>query len=170
MQEKMRDDELGPSTQKRPRDTGYGADDDDSDARLHPNLKKSRCYKIVSDEEEEPSMPEDDKTKDPDYNPFFKNFDDLFRDPKRRQEEAAKNPEMTKEENIGSNAKEKPPEPIRQPFEDTHRDDGYVEDGWYEPKGSDSVYGTTTQKRRYNTSSSNRRRSERRRWRTKSST
>ena len=36
---------------------------------------------------------------------------------------------MTKEESIGSNAEEKPPEPIRQPFKDIHGDDGFVEDG-----------------------------------------
>lgn len=38
----MRDDELGPPNQKRPRESDYEADDEDSDARLHPNVKKSK--------------------------------------------------------------------------------------------------------------------------------
>ena len=58
--EKMRDDEPGPSNQKRSREPDYNEDDEDSDARSHPNLKKPRRYVIVSDEEEEPSEPEDD--------------------------------------------------------------------------------------------------------------
>ena len=137
--EKMRDDEPGPSNRKRPREPDYDADDEDSDARSHPNLKKPRRYVIVSDEEEEPDTPKDDKTRDPDYNPFFKDDNDLFRDPRKKREEAARSPEMIKEESIGSNAEEKPPEPIRQPFKDIHGDDGYVEDDWYEPRGPDSL-------------------------------
>ena len=74
----MRDDELGPSNRKCPREPDYDANDEDSEARSHPNLKKARRYIIVSDEEEEPDTPEDDKTKDPDYNPFFKDDNDLF--------------------------------------------------------------------------------------------
>ena len=142
--EMMRDDEPGPSNRKRPRESDYEADDDnddddDSDARSHPNVKKTRRYEIVSDEEEEPGTPEDDKTKDPDYNPFFKNYEDMFRDPRKKRKEAAENPKMTKEESIGSNAEEKPPEPIGQPFKDIHGDDGFVEDDWYEPRGPDSL-------------------------------
>ena len=136
---KMRDDEPGPSNRKRPREPDYDADDEDSDARSHPNLKKTRRYVIVSDEEEEPDTPEDDKTKDPDYNPFFKDDDDLFQGPRGKREEAAENPEMTKEESVGSNAEEKPPKPIRQPFKDIHGDDGFVEDDWYEPRGPESL-------------------------------
>ena len=136
---KMRDEEPGPSNRKRPREPDYDADDEDSDARSHPNLKKARRYIVVSDEEEEPDTPKDDKTRDPDYNPFFKDDGDLFRDPRRRREETAENPEMTKEESVGSNAEEKPPEPIRQPFKDIHGDDGFVEDDWYEPRGPESL-------------------------------
>ena len=84
MQEKMRDDEPGPSNRKRQREPDYDGDDKDSDARSHPNLKKTRRYVIVSDEGEEPDTPGDDKTRDPDYNPFFKNDDDLFRYPKKK--------------------------------------------------------------------------------------
>ena len=72
MPEMMRDDESGPSNQKRPRESDYEADDEDSDARLHPNLKRPKRYIIMSDEEEEePGKPEDDKNQYPDYNPFF---------------------------------------------------------------------------------------------------
>ena len=46
---------------------------------------------------------------------------------------------MTKEESIGSNAKEKPPEAIRQPFKNVNEDECYVEDDWYQPRGSDSL-------------------------------
>ena len=137
--EEMRDDELGPSNRKRPREPDYNADDEDSDARSHPGLKKARHYVIVSDEEEEPDTPEDDKTRDPDYNPFFKDDDDLFRGSRRKREEAVENQEMIKEESVGSNAEEKPPEPIKQPFKDIHGDNGFVEDDWYEPRGPDSL-------------------------------
>ena len=109
----MRDEEPGLSNRKRPREPDYDADDEDSDARSHPDLRKARRYVIVSDEEEEPDTPEDDKTRDPDYNPFFKDDNDLFRDPRRKWEEAVENQEMTKEKSVGSNAEEKPPEPIR---------------------------------------------------------
>ena len=131
--EMMRNDEPGPSNRKRPRESDYEADDDnddddDSDARSYPNVKKTRRYEIVSDEEEELGTPEDDKTKDLDYNPFFKNYEDMFWDPRKKREEAARSPEMTKEESIGSNAEEKLLEPIRQPFKDIHGGDGYVED------------------------------------------
>ena len=134
--EKMRDDEPGPSNRKRPMEPNYDADDEDSNARSHPNLKKARRYVIVSDEEEELDTLEDDKNRDPDYNPFFKDDNDLFRDPRRKREEAAENQEMIKEESVGSNAEEKPPEPIRQPFKGIHGDDGFVEDDWYEPRGT----------------------------------
>ena len=64
--EKIRDYEPGISNPKRPREPNYDADDEDSDARSHPNLKKPRSYVIVSDEEEEPGEPEDDKRQDQD--------------------------------------------------------------------------------------------------------
>ena len=67
----MGDDEPGPSNPKWPRELCYQADDDNSNARLHPNLKKPKRYIIVLDEEEERGEPEDDKNWDPDYNPFF---------------------------------------------------------------------------------------------------
>ena len=50
MQEKMRDDEPGPSNQKCPRESDYEVDDEDSDARSHPNLKKPKQYVIISEE------------------------------------------------------------------------------------------------------------------------
>ena len=133
---KMRDDEPGPSNRKRPREPDYDADDEDSDARSHPNLKKARRYVIVSDEEEEPDTPKDDKTKDPDYNPFFKDDDDLFRDPRRKQKEAARDPRVKEEESIGSNAEDKP---LKAPFKEVNEDDGFVEEDWYEPRGPESL-------------------------------
>ena len=137
MQEKMRDDEPGPSNRKRPREPDYDADDEDSDARSHPNLKKSKRYAIVSDEEEEPDTPEDDKNQDPDYNPFFKNYDDLIRDRRKRiRKEAARDPRVKEEESIGSNAED---EPLQAPFKEVNEDDGFVEDDWYEPRGPDSL-------------------------------
>ena len=61
MMEKIRDDELGLSNRKRPRESDYKADDKDTHARSHPNLKKPRRSIIMSDEEEEePVEPEDD--------------------------------------------------------------------------------------------------------------
>ena len=133
----MRDDELGPSNWKRPREPDYDADDEDSDARSHPNLKKSKQYVIVSDEEEEPDTPEDDKARDPDYNPFFDNYDDLIRDPRKRtRKEAARDPRVKEEESVGSNAEN---EPLKAPFKEVNEDDGFVEDDWYEPRGPDSL-------------------------------
>ena len=134
--EMMRDDEPGPSNRKRPREPDYDADDEDSDARSHPNLKKARRYVIVSDEEEEPDTPEDDKTRDPDYNPFFKDDEELFRYPKRKQEEVARDPRVKKEESIGSNEEN---EPLKAPFKEVNEDDGFVEDDWYKPRGPDSL-------------------------------
>ena len=67
----MGDDKLGLSNQKRPREPDYDADDEDRDARLHPDIKKPRRYVIVLDEEEQLGKPEDDQQWDLDYNPFF---------------------------------------------------------------------------------------------------
>ena len=125
MQEKMRDDEPRALNRKRQWNNGYEADDEDSDVRPHPNLKKTRRYVIILDEEEEPGTPEDDKTRDPDYNPFFKDDDDLFRYPKKKQEEAAKDPRVRKEESTGSNDEDKP---LKAPFKEVNEDDGFVED------------------------------------------
>ena len=66
----------------------------------------------MSDEEEEPSEPEDDRNQDPVYNPFV-NEEALPRDPRKKREEAMRGPKMTKEESVGSNNEEKPPKPIR---------------------------------------------------------
>ena len=41
-EEEMRDEEPGPSSWKRPRESDYEVDNDDSDARSHPNLKKPK--------------------------------------------------------------------------------------------------------------------------------
>ena len=43
----IRDDKLGRSNRKRSREPDYDADDKDSDARSHPNLKKSKRYVAV---------------------------------------------------------------------------------------------------------------------------
>ena len=136
MQEKMRDDEPGPSNRKRQRNNGYEADDEDSDARLHLNLKKTRRYVTVSDEEEEPGTLKHDKTRDPDYNPFFKDDDDLFRYPKKKQEEAARDLRVKKEESAGSNDEEKP---LKGPFQEVNEDEFFVEEDWYDPRGPDSL-------------------------------
>ena len=136
MQEKMRDDEPWPSNRKRPREPDYDANDEDSDARSHPNLKRSKRYVIVSDEEEELDTPEDDKNRDPDYNPFFKNYDDLIQDLRRKQEEAARDPRVKKEESTRSNDEEKP---LKAPFKEVNEDEFFVEDDWYEPRGLDSL-------------------------------
>ena len=136
--EMMRDEEPGPSNRKRPREPDYEADDEDSDARSHPKVKEPKHHAIVSDEEEEPSEPEDDRDQDPDYNPFV-NEEALPQDPRRKREEAARSPKMTKEESIGSNTEEKPPKPVRQPFKNIDEDEWYVEDDWYEPRGPDSL-------------------------------
>ena len=105
--EKMRDDEPGPSNRKRPREPDYDADDEDGDTRLHPNLKRPRRYVIVSDEEEELNEPEDNRQRDPDYNPFFD--EPLFGDLKRRTgKEVTRDPRVRKEESTGSNSEEKP--------------------------------------------------------------
>ena len=69
--EMMRDDEPGPSNQKHPRKSNYKVDNEDSDGRSHPNIKRPKRYVIVSDEEEEPSEPEDARDGDLDYNPFL---------------------------------------------------------------------------------------------------
>lgn len=65
----MRDNEPGPLKQKRLREVGHEADDEESDARSYPNLKKSRRYVIVLDSESESGELEDDKDKDPNYVP-----------------------------------------------------------------------------------------------------
>lgn len=70
-EEKMMDEELGPSNQKRPREARYEEDDDDSDARSYLNLNKPKQYVIMSEEEDESGELEDDKDRDLDYNPFF---------------------------------------------------------------------------------------------------
>ena len=127
----MRDDKPGPSNRKRPKELDYDANDKDSDARSHPNLKKPRRYVIVSDEEEEPSEPEDDRGRDPDYNPFFD--EPLFGDLKKRTcKEAAKDPRVKEEESIGSNNEEKP---LKAPFKQVNEDDGFVEDDWCKLRG-----------------------------------
>ena len=131
----MRDDEPGPSNQKRTREPGYDADDEDSDARSHPNLKKPRRYVIVSDKEEEPGELEDDQSRDPNYNPFFD--EPLFENLKKRtQEEAVRDPRVKKEKSTGSNAEKKP---FKAPFREVNEDDFFVEEGWYEPRGPDSL-------------------------------
>ena len=61
MQEEMRGHKPGPSNWKCPRDIGYEVDNDDSDVKLHPNLKKPKQYVIVSEEEDELGELEDDK-------------------------------------------------------------------------------------------------------------
>lgn len=61
MQEKMRDDEPGPSSRKRLREAGYEEDDDESNGRLHTNLKKSKQYVIISEEEDELGEPKNDE-------------------------------------------------------------------------------------------------------------
>ena len=81
-------------------------------------------------------MPENDKNRDPDYNPFFKDYDDLIRDPRRKWEEAARSPNMKREESTGSNAEYKP---LEAPFKEVNEDDGFVEDNWYKPRGLDSL-------------------------------
>lgn len=140
MPERMRDDELGLFNWKRPRSAGYKADDEDSDARLHPNLKRPKRYVIVSNEEEKPSEPEDDTTGDLDYSPFFKDEATLFQDPREKWEESAQSLMMTKEESIGSNAEEKPPRVIGQLFKEVNENNGFVEHDWYEPSGTDSLW------------------------------
>ena len=45
--------------------------DEESDARSHPNLKKPKRYMIISEEEDESGEPEEDKDWDTDYNQFF---------------------------------------------------------------------------------------------------
>lgn len=77
MKEKMRDDEPDSSKQKSPREAGYEVDDEDSDAKSYPNLKKLKRYIMVSEEEDKSGEQEDDKDRDPDYNPFF-DEDTLF--------------------------------------------------------------------------------------------
>lgn len=69
--EMMRDDELGPSNRKCPRESNYEVDNEDSDARSHPNVKRPKQYIIISNEEEEPGKPEDNREWDSDYNSFF---------------------------------------------------------------------------------------------------
>lgn len=133
----MRDDKPGPSNQKRPKESDYEADEKYSDARLHPNLKRPKHYVIVSDMEEEPSEPEDDRNQDPDYNPFFD--EPLFRDLKKTHKKVARGPSVKKEESIVSNAEEKPLKRIGQPFKEVNEDVGFVEDDWYELRGADSL-------------------------------
>lgn len=111
----------GPSNWKRPTTTGYKADDEDSNTMSHPNSKRPRRNVIVSDEEEEPSEPENDKNREQDYNPFFN--EPLFGDLERRtREEAARGPKV-EEESIAFNSKDKPPREIRQPFKRVNEDD-----------------------------------------------
>ena len=43
---------------------------------------------------------------------------------------------MKKEESIGSNDEN---EPLKAPFKEVNKDDGFVEDDWYEPRGPDSL-------------------------------
>ena len=81
-------------------------------------------------------MAEDDKNRDPDCNPFFKNYNDLIRDPKKKQEEAARSPKVKREESTRSNAKEKP---LKALFKEVNEDDFFGEDDWYEPRGLDSL-------------------------------
>lgn len=133
----MRDDELGPSNRKHPRDTGYKADDDNSDPRLHSYLKKPKRYVVVLDEEEEPGELEDDQDWDLDYNPFFN--ESLFRDSRRTREEAAEGPKVKKEESIMSNSIEKALEDAGYPFKKINEDDVFVEDDQYELRNTNSL-------------------------------
>lgn len=68
-EEKMMDKKLGPLDLKRSRKANYNVDDEDSDVRSQPNLKKSRRYIIVLDSESVLGEREDDKDKDPNYVP-----------------------------------------------------------------------------------------------------
>ena len=43
---------------------------------------------------------------------------------------------MKKEESTGSNAEENP---LKQPFKEVNEDDGFVEDDWYELRGTDNL-------------------------------
>ena len=52
-------------------ESDYEVDDEDSDARSHPNLKRPKQYVVIWDEEEEIMETEDDQDRDLDYNPFF---------------------------------------------------------------------------------------------------
>ena len=70
VEEKMMENEAGPLDQKNSREAGYKADDEDSNAKSYPNLKKSRRCLIVSESEDESDEPEDDKNRDFNYNPF----------------------------------------------------------------------------------------------------
>ena len=91
MSKKMRDGELGQSNRNRPREPKYKADDEDSDARLHPNQKRLKRYIIVSDEKKkEPGEPKDNQEWDPDYNPFFDG--PLFQDPRKTYKKAIQDP------------------------------------------------------------------------------
>ena len=164
-EEWMRDDEPGPSNRKRGREPDYEADDEESDARSHPHVKKSKRYVIVSESEEETEEPEDDKKKDPDYIPRKKDdededYDDLFKDEgypfkklqraydeqlRRERENLSRQLTEDKEESIGSNLKkeEEPQEDEGRPFKKINEDwseiPGMVEEGWYEPRGEDSL-------------------------------
>lgn len=80
-------------------------DDEDGDARLHPNLKKPKRYIIVSEKEDESGETEDDKGQDPNYNLFF-DEDTLFQDPRRTHKKATQDL-MKKEESVASNSTEK---------------------------------------------------------------
>lgn len=60
-EEKMRNDEPGPSNWKRLRDSDYKADDNDNNARSYPNIKKPKRYVTISEEEDESDELEDDK-------------------------------------------------------------------------------------------------------------
>lgn len=131
----MRDDKSGPPNWKRRTKSDYEADDKNSDARSHPNLKRPKRYVIMSDKEEELSQPEDDQSRDLYYNPFFDEH--LFGDLKRRtRKEATRGQKMKEEESMGSKSKEKL---LKAPFKEVNEDDGFVEDDWYEPRGPDSL-------------------------------
>ena len=104
-------------------------------------LKKPQRYVTILEEEDESGDPEDNKNRDPDYNPFF-DKGTLFQDPRRTHEEATQAPPK-KEENIACNSMQKLLEDKGYPFkkinEDVYKSDGYVEENWYEPKGNDSL-------------------------------
>ena len=60
----------------------------------------------------------------------------MFRYPKRKQKEAARDPRVKEEESVGSNTKD---EPLKAPFKEVNEDDGFVEEDWYEPRGPESL-------------------------------
>lgn len=121
---KMGDNEPRPSNQKRPREADYETNDEDDNARSHPNLKKLRWYVIVSDSESKSDELEYDKGKHSNYisgrkgstsvgfNPFgdmgypFKNLERAHKEQlQRAREEATRHPAKEGAESTGSNSR-----------------------------------------------------------------